>query len=140
MGRQLKEVYAESGLVRFEYKDLAFLGPESVAAAEAAACADEQGAFWPYHDTIYANQRGENQGAFSDNALKAFAAAIQLDQAEFDRCYDGGRYTSAVRSSTAAAQNLGIRSTPTVVFNGEILEGALSFERLAGLIQAELGN
>ena len=140
MGRQLKEVYAESGLIRFEYKDLAFLGEESVNAAEAAACADEQDAFWPYHETIYVNQRGENQGAFSNSALKAFAAAIGLDQDAFDSCLDGGRYQAAVRSSTAAAQNLGIRSTPTVVFNGEILEGAITFERLAGLIQAELGN
>lgn len=140
MGRQLKEVYAESGLVRFEYKDFAFLGAESTAAAEAAACANEQGQFWPYYETIYANQRGENQGAFSDNALKAFGAAIGLDQEQFNSCLDEGRYRAVVRSSTTAAQNRGIRSTPTVLFNGEILEGAVTFERLSGLIQAELAN
>ncbi|MFQ5398861.1 MAG: hypothetical protein ACE5E7_04605 [Anaerolineae bacterium] len=27
------------------------------------------GQFWPYHDIIFANQRGENQGAFSREAL-----------------------------------------------------------------------
>ena len=51
-------------MVRFEYKDFAFIGPESIRAAEAAACADEQDWFWPFHDTLFANQRGENQGAF----------------------------------------------------------------------------
>ena len=56
-------MYAETGLVRFEYKHVALLGAESILAAEASECANEQGQFWPYHDIIFANQRGENQGA-----------------------------------------------------------------------------
>ncbi len=126
--------------MRFEYKDFAFIGPESSKAAEAAACADEQGQFWPYHNIIYANQSGENQGAFSTDALKAFAAALELDESAFNSCLSSGRYQPNVRLSAEEARGRDVRSTPTLFFNGEILEGALPFEQLQTLIEEELAR
>ena len=124
--------------MRFEYKHFAFLGAESEQAAEAAECAREQGQFWPYHDTLFANQRGENQGAFREDALKAFAAALGLDEAAFDQCLESGRYEDEVRSETAAGQQRGVRSTPTLFINGEKVEGAVPFAQLQPRIEAIL--
>ena len=59
------ERFVPSGDVRVVYRDFAFLGTESIDAAVAARCAGEQGAFWSYHDWLYANQNGENAGWFS---------------------------------------------------------------------------
>ena len=39
-------------------------------------CAHEQGRFWPYHDLLYARQKGQNQGAFSADTLKAIEERI----------------------------------------------------------------
>src|SRR3989344_9286895 len=50
--------YVKKGEVLFVYRDWAFLGPESVRAAEAARCAGDQGKFWEYHDYLYDNQKG----------------------------------------------------------------------------------
>ncbi len=133
-------MYAGSGLVRFEYKNFAVIGPESIRAAEAAACANEQGQFWPYHDTIFANQRGENQGAFRNDTLKAIAAALGLDEAAFNDCLDSDRYREAVEAETTAGQERSVRSTPTLFINGEKIEGAIPFEQLQPLIEAELTN
>ena len=44
-----------TGEVRFVYRHFAFLGEESVWAAEASECAAEQGKFWEYHDILYEN-------------------------------------------------------------------------------------
>ena len=77
--RPLMEAYADTGLVRLEFHHYAFIGAESVRAAEAAECANEQDMFWPYHDILFLNQRGENQGAFSDLALHNFAVALKMD-------------------------------------------------------------
>ena len=140
MGRQLEETYASTGDVRFEYKHLAFLGPESIRAAEASECASEQERFWPYHDTLFLNQRGENMGAFNDEALRAFASGIGLDEAEFDSCLDSGRYLDEIEASRAEANSLGISSTPTTVINGQIVDGAVPFERLQVLIESELAQ
>ena len=134
------EEYADTGLVRFEYKHFAFLGPESTSAAEASECAAEQGMFWPYHDTIFLNHRGENVGAYSDPALKTFAAALGLDQEQFDDCFDSREYRTNVQVELAEGRDEGVNSTPTLIVNGQILEGAVSFERLQQVINSIIGG
>jgi protein-disulfide isomerase len=83
-GRFFKETktlftdYIKNNQVKFVYRDFAFLGPESIQAAQAARCAGEQGKFWEYHDYLYTHQNGENQGNFSDDYLKSFAGELKL--------------------------------------------------------------
>ena len=134
------ETYAGTGLVRFEYKHLAFLGAESIRAAEASECANEQGAFWQYHDTIFANQRGENQGAFNNDVLKTFAVAIDLDEEIFNKCFDEREYQGVVEQEIDTAGELGIQSTPTLVVNGEVMTGVSSFSELQAIVEAELNG
>jgi len=45
----------KTGIVRFGYMHMAFLGQESQWAAEASECAADQNAFWPYHDKLFAS-------------------------------------------------------------------------------------
>jgi len=139
-GRQMVETYGGSGQVRVEYNHFAFIGPESRQAAQAAECAGEQGKFWQYHDTLFANQRGENEGAFSDDALRAFAAALELDEAAFEQCLASARYEDEVQADTAASQERGVRSTPTLFINEVKVEGALPFVDLQARIEAALAE
>lgn len=96
---------------------MAFLGQESFWAAEASECAADQGAFWQYHDKIFDSHAGENQGAYSKDRLKGFAAELGLDAAAFNTCLDSGKYTQEVLAQTAVAQQLGVRGTPTFYVN-----------------------
>ena len=136
---QLKTGYVEPGLVRFEYRDYAFIGPESFRAAEAAACANDRGAFWPYHDTLFLNQRGENLKAFSDDRLKSIARTLGLDTAAFDACLDGGQHRDAVARSAAEGSSLGVNSTPSIFVNGTKIEWA-GWDKLKQAIDAELAK
>lgn len=129
-----------AGKVRFEYHHFAFLGTESLMAAEASECAAEQGAFWPYHDILFANQAGENQGAFSKTRLKAFAAALKLDTKAFNSCLDSRRYRQKVQAETQDGRARGVTSTPTTFVNGQKIEGALPFSQFQQLIEAELAK
>jgi protein-disulfide isomerase len=118
---QLVSNYVEPGIVRFEFHDYAFRGPEAVRAAEAAACAADQGAYWRYHDTLYLNQSGPN--SFTDVRLKQMAETLGLDTGTFNQCLDSGEKKAAVEASIAEAQAQGIDSTPTIIINGtEIAE------------------
>ena len=65
--------YVNDGRLRLEWRDFPYLGRESRRAAVAARAAQEQGRFWEYHDVLFENQKGENNGAFSDENLVAFA-------------------------------------------------------------------
>jgi protein-disulfide isomerase len=128
----------QTGKVRFGYQQLAVLGPESEWAAQASECANEQGAFWPYHDKLYASQQGKNQGAFSKEKLKAAAGELKLDTARFDRCFDAGKYARTVAAETDTGKAMGIRATPTFLVNGQVFQGALPFEEFEKVIDQAL--
>lgn len=137
-GRQLREEYVAAGQVRFVIRNLAFLGDESVWAAEAAECAEDQDRFWDYHDKLYAEQGAENSGAFARENLKRFAAELGLDTAAFDNCLDSDEYRDQVRAERSEAQQRQIRSTPSLLVNGQLVENGASYAVLRTAIEAAL--
>ena len=137
---QIDQAYVASGQVRVGYMHFAFLGDESVWAGEASECAADQSKFWEYHDVLFQNQNGENQGAFNKDKLKGFAASIGLNTQSFNNCLDTGKYTSFVMAQTQALQSLGVQSTPTFVLNGQALLGAQEFDAFLKLIDPIIGN
>lgn len=136
IGPRLVSEYVEPGKATFEFRNFAFLGEESLRAAAAATCADQQGAFWPFHDTLYANQHGENQGAFSDERLRAAAEKLGLDMTAFNACLDDGATAEAVAASTAAGRDQGVNATPWLLINGTRVENWQDWGALAAAIDA----
>ena len=136
--RQLKETYVDTGQVRFVFRHLAFLGPESLLAAQAAECANEQDRFWDYHDKLFAEQAAENSGAFNQDNLKRFANELGLDSEQFNQCLDSNEYQAKVEQEVAQAQRLGIRSTPTVFVNGQMIENGSVYQVLQTAIEQAL--
>jgi protein-disulfide isomerase len=119
---------------------MAFLGDESKWAAEAAECAADQNKYWEYHDFLFQNQSGENQGAFSKDNLKKFAADLGLATDEFNQCMDSGTHTDLIQSDTTMAQQIGVQSTPSFLVNGTPLVGAVPSADFQSLIEQKLGK
>ena len=153
MERQLIDQYIATGKVRFEYRHFIVIdgnigGTESRRAAEASECANEQGDFWNYHQMVFANWNGEGQGAFADRRLKSFAEALGYDTAQFNACFDGRRYASAVESDEALARARGVSGTPAIFMNGALINaniwnstrGGFDFTLLSQLLDAELAK
>ncbi|MEK7645648.1 MAG: DsbA family protein [Patescibacteria group bacterium] len=113
--------YVNSGKVRFAWKDYAFLGQESVWAAEAARCANDQGKFWEYHDYLFNHQGAENSGAFSKANLKKFASALSLNAGQFNKCLDSDKYASLIQKETQEASTIGVNGTPATFINGQLV-------------------
>lgn len=128
-------MYAETGEVRYRFRNFAFLQDDSVAAAEASYCAADQGQFWSYHDTLYANQ-----GPFSERALKNYAEELGLDTEMFDDCLESGQYSDRVRQELEEGRAKGVGSTPTFFINGNMITGAKPFETFQQAIEDELGR
>ena len=126
--------------MRFGYVHFAFLGQESLWAAAASECAGEQDAFWEYHDYLFENWNGENQGTFSNENLKRFAEEMGLETESFNECVDSGRMEPVVEQDNAFARQLGVRSTPTFALNGKAIQGALPFEQFQSIIEQELAK
>ncbi len=136
----LEKEYIATGKVRFEYKHMAQIGEESILAAEATECARDQGRFWDFHDLLFASQNGENRGAFSRERLKGFASRLGLDRNAFDSCLGSGKYRATVTQETNAARSLGIRGTPSMVINGQVVQGLPDLPNLRVLLNAKLAE
>lgn len=135
--------YVKNGEVQFVYRDWAFLGPESVRAAEAARCAGDQNKFWEYHDYLYAQQNGENEGNFSDSNLKSFAKNFGLEIITFNQCLDGNKYAQAVADSKDEGTKAGVAGTPKgfILRDGKIvstIDGAESLTTVKRKIDTAL--
>lgn len=135
--------YVTTGTLRIVIRDAAFQGQrsgssydESVEAGAAALCAGAQDAYWPYHDWLFANQVGENQGAYRDERLRGIANATGLDIAAWDACRATGEQQAAVRAETQQALAKGINATPTMYLNGQTIVGLKSADELSAMIEA----
>lgn len=137
---QIVENYVTTGQVKFEFRDFAFLGDESTAAAEAASCAQDQGMFWEMHHMLFYNQEGENQGAFDRGRLDRMAEQVGLNMDEYNACMDSNEHAEAVELSTQGGTSAGVTSTPSFLINGELLSGVNNYDAIAGAIDAALAG
>lgn len=136
----LIDEYIRPGQVRLVYRDFAFLGQESIDAAIGARCAARSGRFWQFHDYLFANQEGENQGAFSQARLEAIASAVGLDLATFRACQDDQSVAQTVTAERSAGQALPVSSTPTLVVGDEVIVGVPSWADLKAAIEQQLAQ
>lgn len=118
--------YVATGKVHLTFRHFPFLdnsvpGKESDQAANAAMCAADQNRFWDYHDILFANQNGENRGAFIDRRLTAFAESIGLDMQAFDACFESQNFQEMISQDETLALGYNIRGTPTVVVDGQMM-------------------
>jgi protein-disulfide isomerase len=104
--------YINTGKVRMVFKDFTIIGQDSVNAAHAAHCAQENGKFWEYHDTLYNNWAGENTGWASSQNLKAFAKQVGLNETQFNHCMSQSSYLPVIQGSLSNAKALGLTGTP----------------------------
>ncbi len=128
------------GKVNIVYKHSAFLGQESVWAAQAAECAADQGKFWEYHDLLFDKQTGENVGTFTKENLMTYAKELGLDSAKFDPCLKNDETLPRVAADTQEGRSAGVSGTPTFFINGKPLVGAQPVEVFQSTINTALGQ
>ena len=116
----IKRDFIETGKVKLVFKDFPLNGPDSVLAAEAAYCAQDQGKYWQYHDEIYKNWAGEKTGWVNHDSLDKFATTVSLDLNKFNECLDDHKYLERVNQMYEFGKKIGIDATPSfLVFNNE---------------------
>ena len=142
---RLLEKFIKTGKVKMIFKDFTIIGPDSVNAAHGTHCANDQGKFWEYHDILYNNWTGENNGwAASDNLLR-FAQEIELDIDQWSDCMIDEKYSQIISYSSKDARELGITGTPAFFVIGpdnEItrISGAQPYEIFEKIFNSELAK
>jgi len=141
------ENYVDTGKVFYTFHHYPFIDSqvttkESNQAANASMCAGAQGRFWDYHDILFINWNGENQGSFSDKRLVAFAESLGLDMKEFNSCFDKNQYKSDIDKDFNDGVNQGVTGTPSVFVNGVLITPGFipSFSEISTAIDTALAG
>src|SRR3954469_24019762 len=83
----IDERLIRTGRLRWRYRDFPLQQHQfSRLAAHSAACADEQGKFWPQHEHIY---EGQSEWAAARDAagfFRRYAGEVGLDLGKYDAC------------------------------------------------------
>ena len=115
---KIKDDLIKTNKVNFAFRDYPLNGQDSILAAEATYCSQEQEMFWEFHEKIYQNWNGENTGWVNQQSLTQFANEIGLNMEEFDECMENHRYFQHVIDNERFANEIGINATPTfLIFN-----------------------
>jgi protein-disulfide isomerase len=125
---KVKEAYVDSGKVLYEFRHypLAGIHLQARPAALAARCAAEQGAFWRMHDELF-----KAQASLGPDLFARLAKALDLDGDRFQKCLADPKQDESLSHEIAAAEALGIRSTPHF-FLGRVRDGSLVSVRALG--------
>jgi predicted DsbA family dithiol-disulfide isomerase len=129
---QLKAAFGDR--LRIVWKDfpLSDIHPTAQKAAHAARCALDQGAFWKYHDVLFASEQ------LSAKVLMDAAETAGVKKEPFARCVESRGPVPQVARNIRAGVSLGIEGTPTLFINGRRVEGLQSYEDLRGIVEEEL--
>jgi len=117
----------------FRHFPLVALHPNAELAAEAAEAAGGQNKFWPMHNLLF-----EHQHKLKANALRQYAAMLELDLARFDNDISDHVYLQRVREHQNGALKSHIRSMPAFFVNGELQDVTFGMDRLMTAIDTRL--
>ena len=134
---QVRSELVNTGKVRIRFMDFPLnMHRNTWDASLAAACANDQGKFWEMHDAIFANQDKWNGEATSRprGPLSDLARGIGLDMDKYGACMDNDTYRARIQASAQEAIRRQIGQTPTFIFNGTVVPGALPYDKFKSYV------
>ena len=118
------------------FHTLSFLGGESQIAANAAACAADEGKFLQLHKTLMANQPSENSGAWTSSYFSTLGLGLGISSPEYDKCVADNKYMGWVKNVAEEGAKRNINSTPTVLINGKEIDRDTAYASLGDFMLA----
>jgi protein-disulfide isomerase len=127
---------AYPGKIRLVYRHfpLTSIHPDAMSAAEAAMCAGEQDAYWPYHEKLFSSD------SLGNSTYMQYAQDLKLNINTFEACLNGHKYQEVIEADSNAAIDLGINATPTFFINGLRLVGAQPLDIFKQVIDKEMAG
>lgn len=136
--------YVGSGKVKILFKDYAFLGPDSTAAALAGRAIWEVAPdkFYEWHEAMFVKQ-DEEHGGFGNKAdVLALAQSLGIDSNKVSQLMASkeAQYTEAINADKAEGIAFGINGTPGTIVGNQMISGAQPYATIKAAIEAELNK
>lgn len=131
MAPAIREFIASDPKIRFVFKDMPILSPESAIAAKAGLAAVRQGKYPEFHFALMQSRE------LTADAVLALAGKVGLDPARLAADMEDPAIAARIEDNLALAQALGIDGTPAFVVGDTVVPGATEIAKLAELVGAE---
>jgi protein-disulfide isomerase len=106
--------YVRPGLVKIDFRGLAFLGPDSEKALRIVVASGYQNKLWEVVELFYANQGAENSGWVTDSLIDEILAEVPgLDAEKVKTDAKSEAVTKDIAAFQAEATALKVRGTPS---------------------------
>ena len=129
----------DAGLANLTYYDFPLTQHRNtLAASNAAACADEQGKFWPMHDRLFSAQDEWNMEATDSPKafFKRYAGEVGLDVAKWETCFDARKYQKRISANLAEGLRRGVGSTPSFIIGNKLYRGMGSYDEMKKIVDS----
>jgi protein-disulfide isomerase len=110
---QIVQKYVKPGKVKLVWRNLTFLGGDSVTGARAAIAAGAQNRLWNFVDLFYENQGAENSGYVTDKFIEDLAKEAGLDVNKLKADMSAPFVEEELGTAQNQANQFGINSTPS---------------------------
>jgi protein-disulfide isomerase len=121
---QIVNKYVKPGKVKMVFRNLTFIGPDSVTAARAASAAGAQNKLWDFADLFYKNQGTENSGYVTDKFIEQIATNAGVPDVNKMKADQSAPFVEQqLGEAQNQAQQFGINSTPSFLIqvgNGKL--------------------
>jgi protein-disulfide isomerase len=127
---------AYPGQIRFVYRNLPLtsIHPNAMPAAIASMCANDQNAYWDYHDKLFSSE------TLDEATYIQYATDLGLNVDTFKACLSSGSHDADIQKDMDFALGLGVQSTPTFFVNGLAIVGAQPLVNFKQIIDKELAG
>jgi protein-disulfide isomerase len=103
-------------------------------------CAAAQGKFWPYHEALFATQKGWESLSSPAAVLDSIAGAVGLDKASWKQCVDSGKMKPLIDADRDRSAAAGVQSTPSFIIGDRVMLGVQPIERLRAALDSEIAK
>jgi protein-disulfide isomerase len=127
----------KTGRLRWRYRDFPLQQHSySRLAAHSAACADDQGKFWPQHQAIYEGQADWAESRDAADFFRRYAQTNGLDLAKYDACMSAKSHAGRIQASYEEGVRVGVSSTPTLLVGNRLYQGRFDSDAITRLVDS----
>ncbi|MGQ0765097.1 MAG: DsbA family protein [Gemmatimonadota bacterium] len=133
----------EAGTISFRFFDFPLpMHANTWPASNAAACANEQGKFWEFHDALFNGQDQWNGAATRrpKGVFEGYARNIGLDVGQWEECFDQQKFIRNVQANAREGERRGVGQTPTFIIGNRFVAGSISYDRFKAYVDSALAE
>lgn len=139
---ELSRLAAEgSASIEYRYFPLMSIHANAAAAAQAAQAAALQGAFWPFHDALFARQASwaDQSAVEAFRAFESIASDLGLDVGRWRTDAASGEVMRVVAADRLEAERMQLSGTPTIFVAGVRHNGPFTYGALLDAVRVAEG-